>query len=73
MVKRFQPNGLSVLIGSLPLAEHDQALKLVLKYTPEIPLWIQLPVHKKEGMIAQFMAGMPVVLSIRTGPDLIVI
>ena len=59
MVKRFQPNGLSVLIGSLPLAEHDQALKLVLKYTPEIPLWIQLPVHKKEGMIAQFMAGMP--------------
>jgi methionine synthase II (cobalamin-independent) len=48
-----------VLIGSLPFAEHEQALKLVLNYTPEIPLWIQLPVHREEGMVAQFMPGMP--------------
>ncbi len=59
MVERFQPNGLPVLIGSLPFAEHEQALALVLKYTPEIPLWIQLPLHKREGMVAQFMPGMP--------------
>jgi len=59
MVERFQPKGLPVLIGSLPFAEHEQALKLVLDYTPEIPLWVQLPVHRKEGMVAQFMAGMP--------------
>jgi len=59
MVERFQPNGLPVLIGSFPFAEHEQALKLVLNYTPEIPLWTQLPVHKKEGMVAQFMPGMP--------------
>jgi len=59
MVERLQPNGLPVLIGSLPFAEHEQALKLVLNYTPEIPLWIQLPVHKKEAMVAQFMPGMP--------------
>jgi methionine synthase II (cobalamin-independent) len=59
MVERFQPNGLPVLIGSLPFTEHEQALKLVLDYTPEIPLWTQLPVHKEEGMVAQFMAGMP--------------
>jgi methionine synthase II (cobalamin-independent) len=59
MVERFQPHGLPVLIGSLPFAEHRQALRLVLDYTPEIPLWIQLPVHKAEGMVAQFMPGMP--------------
>ena len=59
MVERFQPKGLPVLIGSLPFAEHEQALKLVLDYTPEIPLWTQLPVHREEGMVAQFMAGMP--------------
>jgi hypothetical protein len=59
MVNQFHPNGLPVLIGSLPFAEHEQALELVLNYTPEIPLWTQLPVHKKEGMVPQFMAGMP--------------
>jgi len=59
MVTQFQPNGLPVLIGSLPFAEHEQALELVLNYTPEIPLWTQLPVHKKEGMVPQFMTGMP--------------
>ena len=59
MVERFQPHGLPVLIGSLPFAEHAQALKLVLNYTPEIPLWTQLPVHRQEGMVAQFMPGMP--------------
>jgi methionine synthase II (cobalamin-independent) len=66
MIERFQPNGLPVLIGSLPFAEHEQALKLVLDYTPEIPLWVQLPVHQKEGMVAQFMTGMP---GLCTTPD----
>ena len=59
MVKSFEPNGLPVFIGSLPLAEHQEAFKLVLEYTPEIPLWNQLPVHKEEGMIAQFVSGLP--------------
>jgi methionine synthase II (cobalamin-independent) len=30
-----------------------------LEYTPEIPLWTQLPAHKAEGMVAQFMPGLP--------------
>jgi methionine synthase II (cobalamin-independent) len=57
--KPFRPRGLPALIGSLPLADHDEACQLVLEYTPQIPLWIQLPVHKEEAMIAQFMAGLP--------------
>jgi len=58
-MKKFQANALPVLIGSLPLTDHDEANRLVLKYTPEIPIWVQLPVYKEEGMIFQFTPGMP--------------
>ncbi len=64
MADPFQPNGLPVFIGSLPMAEHEEAFKLVLEYTPEIPLWTQLPVHKAEGMVAQFMPGLPGLCSV---------
>ena len=59
MIKNFQANGLPVLIGSLPVDDHAEAVKLVFKHTPEIPLWVQLPVYKEEGMIAQFLPGLP--------------
>jgi methionine synthase II (cobalamin-independent) len=55
----FRPRGLPVLIGSLPLADHEEAARLVFQYTPEIPLWVQLPVYPEEGMVAQFMPGLP--------------
>lgn len=48
-----------LLIGSLPLEDHRQAVQMVLEYTPEIPLWIQLPAHPQERMIPQFLSGMP--------------
>jgi hypothetical protein len=48
-----------LLIGSLPVKDHQQAVDLVLAHTPQIPLWAQLPVFKKEGMIEQFLPGMP--------------
>lgn len=59
MAKKFLANGLPVLIGSFPLRDHDQGVELVFKYTPEIPLWIQLPAYREEGMIAQFQTGFP--------------
>jgi len=59
MAKKFLANGLPVLIGSLPLRDHAQGVELVFKYTPEIPLWIQLPAYREEGMIAQFQTGFP--------------
>ncbi|MDR3628888.1 MAG: hypothetical protein P4L42_00985 [Desulfocapsaceae bacterium] len=55
----FKANCLPLLIGSLPLADHDQATGLILQYTPEIPIWPQLPVHKEEGMLVQFLSGFP--------------
>lgn len=59
MVENFQANGLPLLIGSLPIGDHEDAVGLVLKHTPEIPLWVQLPVYKEEGMISQFLPGLP--------------
>ena len=55
----FQANCLPALIGSLPLQNHNEATKLLLNYTPEIPLWVQLPYFKEEGMVPQFLPGFP--------------
>lgn len=56
---QFKGNALPLLIGSLPVADHDEATGLVLKYTPDIPLWVQLPVHPEESMMTQFIGGVP--------------
>lgn len=47
------------LIGSLPMSDHEAATRLMFDYVPEIPLWVQLPVFKEEGMVAQFLPGFP--------------
>jgi len=59
MDKTFQPNCLPLLIGSLPMEDHKAAMDLVLARTPEVPIWVQLPSNKTEGMIPQFLQGMP--------------
>ena len=55
----FRPNALPAWIGSLPLTDHDEAVGMMMEYTPEIPIWIQLPHNKNEGMVEQFAPGMP--------------
>ncbi|TKB26992.1 hypothetical protein FCL47_07355 [Desulfopila sp. IMCC35006] len=55
----FHANCLPILIGSLPLADHQEAMQLILAHTPEIPLWPQLPKNPREGMIRQFLTGFP--------------
>jgi methionine synthase II (cobalamin-independent) len=55
----FIPECRPLLIGSLPVADHNEALDLVLAATPEIPLWVQLPTFQEEGMVPQFMPEMP--------------
>lgn len=59
MTTDFNANCLPALIGSLPVADHSEATDLVFRYAPDIPLWVQLPCHKEEGMIFQFLSGMP--------------
>ncbi len=57
-LRRFSPGGFPVLIGSLPLTGHAEALDLILAHTPEIPLWPQLPANPGEDMIRQFSEGL---------------
>ncbi|MFP4194552.1 MAG: hypothetical protein ACOCQI_03200 [Desulfosalsimonas sp.] len=55
----FNPRALAAWIGSLPLDDHDEAVRIMLDYTPDIPLWVQLPGFAAEGMVTQFAKGMP--------------
>jgi hypothetical protein len=58
-MSQFLPECLPLLIGSLPLLSHTEATELIFDYTPQIPLWPQLPAYKDEGMILQYVPGMP--------------
>lgn len=58
-MRSFLPRGHAVLIGSLPLSDHRKAFDLVCEYTPDIPLWVQLPIYEQEGMMVQFLPGLP--------------
>lgn len=58
-MNNFKPNGLPLLIGSLPIDDHKKAVEIVLSTTPDIPLWVQLPCYPEEGMIPQFLEGLP--------------
>ncbi|MGB3211028.1 MAG: hypothetical protein WBB19_10020 [Desulforhopalus sp.] len=55
----FHANCLPILIGSLPLSDHEKAMQLILEYSSEIPLWPQLPKNPREGMVRQFLTGFP--------------
>ena len=59
MTAVFQAGGRATLIGSLPVADHDEATELILEHMPEIPIWAQLPVNRNEGMMVQFTPGLP--------------
>ncbi|MBU0484731.1 MAG: hypothetical protein KKB30_09480 [Proteobacteria bacterium] len=57
--KQFRAAGHATLIGSLPVNDHNKALDLILASTPHIPLWPQLPSNPLEGMLSQFIEGIP--------------
>jgi methionine synthase II (cobalamin-independent) len=69
-LSQFTPSGLPVLIGSLPLSSHREALELICAATPEIPLWPQLPGNPLEQMMPQFAEGIPCIREENlTSPD----
>ena len=59
----FKPACRPTLIGSMPVKDHLEAHRLVMDHTPEIPPWVQLPVFPREGMVPQFLPGLPGVVS----------
>lgn len=59
MKTNFNPGCRPTLIGSMPVTDHAKAHAIVMAHTPEIPPWVQLPVYRHEGMVPQFLPGMP--------------
>ena len=55
----FKADTRPLLVGSLPMTDHAAAARLVMDHTPEIPLWVQLPLFREEGMVNQFLPGLP--------------
>jgi methionine synthase II (cobalamin-independent) len=64
---RFTADGLPVLIGSVPLTDHAEALEWIFAATPEIPLWPQLPHNPLERMMPQFGEGVPCIVEENLG------
>lgn len=56
---QFEADCLPLLIGSVPHKNHREAVDLIFEYTGQIPLWPQLPHFREEGMLLQFLPGMP--------------
>ncbi len=53
---KFAPEGIATGIGSLPLTEPSEAVRLVRKYLPEAPHWPQLPQRgRQEHFVNQFL------------------
>jgi methionine synthase II (cobalamin-independent) len=59
MKTKLAADMLPLLIGSLPLTDHVEAVRRVFETTPDIPLWVQLPACPREGMMTQFLSGFP--------------
>jgi len=66
--KKFSADGLPTLIGSLPAANHRQALDWIMDSSPEIPLWPQVPALPQERMLNQFSEGLPGIIEVEFHP-----
>ncbi len=58
-MKSFQGLGSATLIGSMPQSDREKAIGLALQAAPEIPAWPQLPIYPAEQMMAQYIEGLP--------------
>jgi hypothetical protein len=56
----FEPRCLGTAIGSLPYADAQQAVELILSSIPDAPIWPQLPANGlNEQMEVQYSEGIP--------------
>jgi len=58
-LNNFQGLGSATLIGSMPQTDRERAIGLVLRSVPQIPAWPQLPAYPAEQMMAQYIEGLP--------------
>ncbi|SPF34390.1 conserved hypothetical protein [Syntrophobacter sp. SbD1] len=62
-MKNFKGLGSATLIGSMPQKDRENAVALALEAAPEIPAWPQLPIYPAEQMLAQYIEGLPGLVS----------
>uniref|UniRef100_A0A831ZYG3 Methionine synthase II (Cobalamin-independent) n=1 Tax=Desulfacinum infernum TaxID=35837 RepID=A0A831ZYG3_9BACT len=55
----FQAAGQATLVGSMPHADPERAVSVVLDTMPHIPVWPQLPKYPAEQMMVQYLEGLP--------------
>ncbi len=55
----FLGSGCATLIGSMPQKDRASAIDLILRAVPQIPVWPQLPFYPSEGMMVQYLEGLP--------------
>src|SRR5512136_1259362 len=60
MSARVEFGCLPTAIGSMPHTNPEEACAIIMKYLPDIPVWLQLPRRSpEENMIIQFSEGFP--------------
>jgi hypothetical protein len=59
MSEPWQASAAATLIGSMPHHDRQQAVDLIVRQIPEIPVWPQLPVYPQEQMMVQYLEGLP--------------
>jgi len=62
----FQGLGAATLIGSMPQKDRQKAIELILQTVPEIPVWPQLPLYPDEQMMAQYIEGLPGLVTVES-------
>ncbi|HQN18807.1 MAG TPA: hypothetical protein PKV86_06705 [Syntrophobacteraceae bacterium] len=58
-MENWQPLAAITLVGSMPHKDRNKVIELILKAVPEVPVWPQLPSFPKEGMLIQYLEGLP--------------
>jgi hypothetical protein len=58
-MENWQPLAATTLIGSMPHQDRDKVIELILRASPEVPVWPQLPSFQPEQMMIQYLEGLP--------------
>ncbi len=52
-------DGLATLVGSMPHRDREAVIRLILEKVSSIPVWPQLAHYPAEGMMVQYLEGLP--------------
>ena len=55
----FRASAATTLVGSMPHRDREYVIQLILRESPSIPVWPQLPFYRTEQMMVQYLEGLP--------------